>query len=315
MGRARGANARMITAFEGAVGTPPADGYFQTPFVSSMLGEERGLIESDLLGMGREPQDPTEDVANNVGDVVVPVDARHFGRWLKLYFGAPTTSQPDAEEEIYSHVFASGALTLPSMAIEIGNPEIPTYAMHYGARGNTLKIAMQRSGLLNATLALIAIGEADPAGATKDGTPTALDVVRFAQAAGSIKKAGVELGNVVSAEFTFSNGLDPVEVIKADGRIADADPGMIAVTGAITVRFADMTLLDAATGQDPIALSFGWARDAFSLLFEVPRVFLPRVKRPVEGPRGIQATFNWQASGAEAASMTATLVNDVTSYA
>ncbi|WP_374649098.1 phage tail tube protein [Rhizorhabdus sp.] len=311
-GRARGANARMITAFESTVGTVPASGFFLTPFVSSMLGEERGLIESDLLGLGREPQDPTEDVANNVGDVVVPVDLRHFGRWLKLYFGAPTST---AVDDLRSHVFTSGALSLPSMSIEVGHPEIPTYAKHYGARGNTMRIAMARSGLLNATLGLIAIGESDPAASSAASSPAALTVERFAQATGEVKKEGTALGNVVSADISFSNNLDPVEVLRADGRIADSDPGMVSVSGSVTVRFADTALLDAATGSDPIALSFGWSRGDASLLFALPRVFLPRVKRPVEGPRGVQATFNWQASGSAGHALTATLVNDVPSYA
>ena len=59
--RARGANAVMAGAFEETYGTPPADGYARLPFVTSNLGEEQGLIASDLLGYGREPQDPTDD--------------------------------------------------------------------------------------------------------------------------------------------------------------------------------------------------------------------------------------------------------------
>jgi hypothetical protein len=54
--RARGANARVITAFETTVGAPPAinTGWTLTPIVSHSLGEERPLIESNLLGQGRE---------------------------------------------------------------------------------------------------------------------------------------------------------------------------------------------------------------------------------------------------------------------
>jgi hypothetical protein len=46
----------------------------------------------------------------------------------------------------YAHVFVTGASTLPSVSIEDGNPEIPSYSTHYGARGNTMRIQMQRSG-------------------------------------------------------------------------------------------------------------------------------------------------------------------------
>ena len=56
MARARGANALMNFAYEGTYGTPPGSGYSQLPFITSNLGAEQGLIESDLLGLGLEQQ-------------------------------------------------------------------------------------------------------------------------------------------------------------------------------------------------------------------------------------------------------------------
>ena len=126
--RARGSNARVVAAFEDTPGTVPANSvsWFNVPLVSHSLGEERPLIESDLLGMGREMQDPTQDVATNDGDVVVPVDVRNFGRWLRLFFGDPTTSGASGT---FTHVFKSGAVVLPSMSIEVGAPEVPAFSV------------------------------------------------------------------------------------------------------------------------------------------------------------------------------------------
>jgi hypothetical protein len=311
--RALGANAKVAAVFETAPGVAANAGFFTIPLASHTLGEERPLIASDLLGLGREPQDPIADVATNVGDIVVPVDVRNFGHWLKLAFGASTDAAGTGEgEEV--HTFASGAAALPSMSIEIGAPEVPAYSTQYGARLNQLKISLTRSGLLNATCSLICIGETAPANATVMPAPTSLPVLRFAQATGSIMKDGVALGSVVGADFTFSNNLEPVETIKADGRIEDSDPGMVMMSGSLTVRFKDTVLMTAASSGTPCALSFGWTNGVHSLIFNVPRVFLPPAKRPISGPKGIQAQFNWQASGALAASVTAVLTNDVASY-
>ncbi len=314
--RARGSNARIIGAFETTPGAVPATngGWFSLPIVSHSLGEERPLIESDLLGQGREMSDPTPDVATNDGDIVVPVDARNFGRWLKLFFGDPTTT--GNADDGYVHTFTSGAQALPSMSIEVGSPEVPAFSVNRGARGNQLRIAMSRSGLLNATCSLICIGETDAAPATAGpASPAALETARFPQATGYVNKGGQALGSVVGADLTFSNNLEKVETIQADGRIEDSDPGMAQSSGSITVRFADLSLLDSATGSEQVDLSFGWTFGEFALVFTVPRVFLPKPKRPITGPNGIQAQFNWQAArGAGGFSMRAALTTDVASY-
>lgn len=312
MARARGANALMAAAFETTYGTPPASGYKKLPFVSSALGEEQNLIESDLLGLGREPLPPSKDVANNEGDVVVPVDLRNFGYWLKLLLGAPTTTGTGP----YTHTFVSGALSLPSMAIEIGLPDVPSYGMNFGARANSMSIQMQRSGLLNATMGLIAQGETRAA-SSGAGTPSEAAIERFSQGVGEINRNGVALGNVVSAELSYSNNLDKVEVIRSDGRIEDAEPAMVAVTGNVVVRFANTALLDQAIDGTACELSFGWEIDANrSLLFTLHEVYLPRPKLPVSGPGGVQASFAFQAAKDPSLNktLTAVLVNDVETY-
>lgn len=312
MGRARGSSAKLHGKFESVYGTPPAGNYIQLPFVSSNIGPEQGLIESDLLGQGREGFDPTLDVVNNDGDVVVPVDARNFGHWLKLLTGAPVTV---ANDTLFDHTFTSGASALPSMSLEVAMPEVPSFEMNRGIRGNTMRIELGRRGLLNCTVGLIGKGANPPAGTSGAGTPTSVDVERFAQATGEIKKDGVQLASVVAASFAYSNNLDKVETIRPDGEIEDADPGMATVSGNITVRFADLTLLDAATDSTPIELTFGWTVGTSILLFTFGRIFLPKAKRPITGPNGIQASFDFQGSGAEGPIMTALLTNDVASYA
>jgi hypothetical protein len=313
MARARGANAVMAAAFETTYGTAPVAGYKKLPFVSCALGDEQNLIASDLQGYGREPLPPSRDVVNNEGDAVVPVDLRNFGYWLKLLMGAPTSVD---DSGVVTHTFVSGALTLPSMAIELGMPEVPSFGMNVGVRANSMKIQLQRSGLLNATMSLIAQGETKNT-ATGAGSPTTAVIERFSQFMGDIKRNDVALGHIVSAELMYSNNLDKVEVIRPDGRIEDADPAMVAVSGNINVRFADTVLLDQATSGDPCELSFGWQIDADNaLLFTVHSVFLPKAKTPIQGPGGIQAGFAWQAAKGPTVGKTCTaeLINDVTGY-
>uniref|UniRef100_UPI001EE4C284 phage tail tube protein n=1 Tax=Alkalilacustris brevis TaxID=2026338 RepID=UPI001EE4C284 len=142
MARAQGARAQMALAFETSYGTPPASGYTRMPFASSTLGAEQPLLNSELLGYGRDPLAPIKDAVTADGNVVVPIDAQGFGVWLKAAFGAPQTSGTDP----YTHEFRSGAWALPSMSIEIGLPEVPRFAMYSGCLLDTLSWQMQRSG-------------------------------------------------------------------------------------------------------------------------------------------------------------------------
>lgn len=415
MPRARGVNAALAAVFESTYGTPPVSGYRRMPFASANLGEEQGLIENELLGFGREPLAPTYDVVSNMGEIVVPVDVRNIGVWLRGLFGAPTTAaavaatgtitltanlqagdtvtvdgipyaavasgatgnqfnlggtaaltatalaaviNPSANVAAAAvgavvnltakalgpggnartlatnaparvslsgatlaggantHTFQSGGQALPSMSIEVLLPDVPFFGMNYGARINSFQVQAQRSGLLTATLNVMAQGESIAA-TTQAGTLSEFVLERFGQFQGEIRRNNVALGNVISADLTYSNNLEPIEVIRTDGRIADADPGIVSLTGNIVTRFEDRVLLDQATNRQPCELQFRWTgAPGTSLVWTAHRVFLPRGDRQIQGPGGVQAPFAFQAAVDPVLNRAATcvLTNDVASY-
>lgn len=313
MARAQGARAQMALAFETVYGTPSASGFTKMPFASTTLGAEQPLLNSELLGYGRDPLPPVKEAVTADGDVVVPIDARAFGFWLKAAFGTPTTIEDDG---VFTHTFQSGSWTLPSMAIETAMPEVPRYALYSGVVLNELTWQMQRSGLLTATARLVAQGETVNA-TTQADTPAELDLLRFGHFNGAIQRNGTALGNVISAEVTYANNLDRIETIRADGRIDGADPGLAALTGRIEVRFADATLVSQALDGAPCALEFAYALPSGeSFTFTAHAVYLPRPRIEIAGPQGIQATFDWQAArdGGVGRMCTADLINDVETY-
>lgn len=162
---------------------------------------------------------PMRDVINVEGDVVVPVDLRYFGHWLKALLGAPTTSGTGP----HVHTFASGAQTLPSLSLEVGMPEPSTFFMNMGIRVNSMQMTFSRSGGASATINCIAQGE-NRAAASAGGTPTELLITRFNQFQGSVLKDGVQLSNVTGAQLTYTNNLEKIETIRDDGKIDGADP-------------------------------------------------------------------------------------------
>jgi len=419
MARANGARSQMALAFETTYGVPPESGYSRMPFASATLGAAQPLLNSELLGYGRDPLAPIKDAVTADGDVVIPIDARAFGIWLKATFGDPVTtavaatgliafsvipangqtvtiggvtwtfvtgtagaseveiegtliqtldalvialngsanveiakatySRPTGTENLvvtfdtvgptgnaftlaashavpsgatltgggYSHEYRSGGWTLPSMAIEIGHPEIPAYFMYPGCVLDQLNFSMQRAGLLTATARLVVQGEEEPTAASEAGSLEDIELQRFGHFNGSIRRNGTALGNVVTTELTYQNNLDRIETIRADGKIDGADPSLAGLMGRIDVRFADLVLLDQAIAGEACEIAMGWALPAgASLTFVAHAVYLPRPRREVTGPQGIQASFEWQAAQTPEGSRmcTVTLINDVVEY-
>lgn len=313
MSNAYGANAKLIAAFETTYGVVPTDGYTQIPFSKYDVSASQGLIDDDLLGNGRDPSKPSLDAVNVGGNISVPVDARSFGFWLKAALGAPVTTGTTT----LLHTFKSGAQSIPSLCLQVQNPEIPLYRSHMGARVDSIDIDLQRTGLTTAQIALIAQGENKDL-ASSDSTLTTYDSGRFSSFNGFIKKDGAAMGRVVSAKLKYSNGLDKIETIRSDGKLDGVDPTNTMAEGSITVRFDSTALFDSASAGTPVKLEFGYdAGTDKKLNFIVHEAYLSRPGIPIDGPKGIQVTFDFKGAknAAEGCMMTVELTNDVSDYA
>ena len=310
MSRAYGSNATLLLKRETAYGTTPSGNFIQIPFNSVSLGSEQGLIDDPVLGQGRDPLAPLQDVINDEGDITVPMDPRYLGLWLSGLFGDPAST--DNLDGTFDHVFVSGIDSLPSYSLEVGMAQVPAFFMHGGVVLNSIALDFQRSGAAAATINAVAQGETRN-GTSQGGTPSTLAFNRISQFQGSIKKAGTAVANLTSGSLTYSNNLEKIETIRSDGLIDGADPTVAAFTGSIDVRFADTTLIDAASSGTPVDLEFGYTVGNSSIMFTAHEVYLPKPKLAVEGPGGIQASFDFQGAMNEAAGrmLTVTLVNDL----
>ena len=114
-----------------------------------------------------------------------------------------------------------------------------------------------------------------------------------------------------------SHFLEKIETIRDDGKIDGVDPGVASLSGNIAVRYADNTLMDKARSGTPIDLELSYIIDADrKLVITCHEVYLPKPKRSLSGPGGIEASYDFQ--GAKDSTLgkmlTITLTNDVESY-
>ena len=310
MPRAIGANCRLLMIPEATYGTAPAGDWLRLPFLSCDLGTEQPLLDADVIGVGssRDPAAPFLDTVTVQGQAVVPVDLVNIGQWLRLLLGPPTTTGTSPN---FTHSFGSGAAALPSNSIEIGYPDVPNYDLCTGVRADTLEIDFSPTGPATATFGLM--GQGSTRGASSSGgTPTSAAYTAFHKAQGAISRNGAALAQVTGARLTYANGMEMVRTIRADRKVEGVDPGIARATGQITARFADTTLLTQAQNNAPAEFAFSYTIDGNrSLTFTLHEVYLALAKTPVEGPAGIEASFEFHAAFNATATrmMTAVLKN------
>ena len=313
MSRAYGWNAQLLIAEESEYGVMPDTGYRKIPFISSSLDSEQNLLSSNVLGLGRDPTQPFQDVINVDGDMAVPVDVRNIGIWLKAIFGEPTTTEADG---VYTHAFESGKIAIPSYSLEVGLPEVPQFIRFLGVRANSIAFNFQRSGEAQVTLNLMAQCEKGSTTAI-DAAPDVYKYTRVSQFQGYIKSGGEFLANVTSANVTYSNNLEKIETIRNDGKVEAIDLGVASLSGSVSARYADNVLLDKARSGTPVDLELGYQlSDSLKLVIECHEVYLPKPKRTIDGPNGIECSYDFQGAKNDKVGrmMTVTLVNDVEDY-
>ena len=178
MARAYGSSAHLLMKRETVYGQAATGDYIRMPFNRCNLGSEQGLIDDPVLGQGRDPLAPLQDVINDEGDIIVPVDPRYLGLWLTGLFGDPDTTDNVTAAGIMSSPRA--ATTCPATRIEVGMPKVPAFFVHAGVKLNSIALEFTRSGPAAATISAIAQGETR-FGATQGGTPTSLTFSRISQ--------------------------------------------------------------------------------------------------------------------------------------
>jgi hypothetical protein len=102
LARAYGSSAHLLMKRETAYGQAATGDYIRMPFNRCNLGSEQGLIDDPVLGPGRDPLAPLQDVISDEGDIVVPVDPRYLGLWLTGLFGDPDTTDTSMAAGIMS---------------------------------------------------------------------------------------------------------------------------------------------------------------------------------------------------------------------
>ena len=316
MPNATGAFTKLAIKKATTWGTAATGDYLIAPAKTLDFEPRQPYLDDPIIGLGREARRPARDVKDTTGRLQVPLDSRYIGHWLCMLLGAPTTTGASSP---YTHVFKSSAaaLALYSAEKQFLNLTTPLYALAPSlmVNGATLRCAPQ--GLADVDLDVLFSDSVDST-SSGAGTPTELTYTRFYQFDATLKKDGSDWAKITSVELQYRNNLEPARYIGGAGAIGDIDVGLAQVTGTLEARLNDGsigTLADAATVFD---LQVVYTKSANEkLTIELEQCELTRNGRPVNGPGGVSQSFQLFGSKdlSEGQMLTATLINDVASYA
>ena len=304
------------------------------PINSFGMTASRNKNTAQTLRGRRDPDMPFDGNVETQGDVVVPVDTRAFGYWLKLLFGDPaTTSDTTGDAPVYTHVFTPGD-EAPSAGIQCSYGTTPaTYGLFSGSKVSSLQFTAGGDEELTATLSMVG-KKADFSTTNYDSGSTAETIVlkrlsNFqAQLKWKVAAADATTGDPTTLtefavctgfDITFDNGLDTdTRTLGSAGELYDLPEGIMSATGNVTCLFTSLDLLTKAQNSNELALELSFTiDDSNKLTFLFPEVQLQFQGPTVEGPTGIRTQYPFIAYFNDAAEDTVvkvTLVNDVEEY-
>jgi hypothetical protein len=315
MTQARGSKSQVVIDFESSFGVNPSSvkGILM-PFNSCAIQAKQTLTDAATIRGNRSQAAPIVGKTDVSGDIVVPVDEKAFGYWLKAFCGAPITT---GTGDPYTHVFKPGN-TQPSLVIDKEFNDIGQYLLYNGCKVNQIKMTLGGDGELTATVSIM--GSKETSGtAAYDAAPTSLTFSRFGNFQGSVKEGGSSIAYLSQMELTVSGNLNGDQYcIGSNGFRTDLPEGLISVTGSITALFQDAALMNKAINGTESSLELALTSGTHSLTIAIPELIYERQTPGISGPQGITIQLPFRGyydNNANAASIMFTLVNDVASYA
>lgn len=308
---------RLAMVPESTFGTAPASGYSLLHFYRESIKAQQPKVADLLLGGAfqndRDNRPSAPGLLEHGGDLELPLCLNQIGHWLRMCFGAPSTSGSTNK----THAFASGAATLPSNALEM-KLGASDWRMNTGLSARSIRLQIgPAEGYHRASLSLVGKTEA-LASSTGAGTPSAVTLDQVAAAKGVARFNTVQMGQLLGAEVTYSTGVETERYCDDIDTISAAVlAGYATIEGTIRMRYTGQTVEANAISDTAVALDMEWGKGTNNkLIIAIPRAKLERMGPDIGGPGGIEQTLRFKGEVQSGTAMTTwSLLNQIASYA
>ena len=242
-----------------------------------------------------------------------PVYTDAFGKVLKAFFGAPTTTGTGP----YTHVFAppssgvSGTQALPGISVQVtkGDKTI----RYVGGQLNQLTLNAPVDNYLTADLDWIFKSYDSTATAATPTLPTD-SIYAFRHLA--VQRNAAAFNLVESATFTFTHNLEVETLQDGTDEIAATFLGAFGLQIQLTIAFRDTSLYNDFLSDATGAYTFTWTNGSNSLKIDVPKAVIASYSNPLQGAGRLVATvtLNAEYDSTTGKMVDVTLVNNTATY-
>jgi len=316
---ASGSNGKVALIREDTFGVTPttldSTNIYVVPFNTCDLTMNQAPQTPATITGNRSASRPFRGNKDVTGNIVVPVDSRAIGLWLKLLFGSPSTTGSGP----YVHVFTIPT-TMPSYTIEKGFTDISDYYKYTGCKASNFSLTYGGDGELTTTIGLQGANEVYSA--TSMIADTIFETDWSAMSNRLYNNMGtVSIGGETMCTTEFSvnvdNVLENAYCINDQGAKNECVGGQTVVTGSFTGIFANDTFLAIGRADTEMALTLSITDGIYTFLLTFDEVVLSTSSPGITGPTGIYQTLDFTAfynNGASVSSIKATLTNGVALY-
>ncbi|BCW88050.1 hypothetical protein sos41_11880 [Alphaproteobacteria bacterium SO-S41] len=300
--------------------TPATADFVRPPFYGFTPPADPGLQQDPVLGgvlhNSRDATEGTRELQGGQLRMSVPLDLIMLPHWLRMALGAGVSSGAGPN---YVHTFTSGKATLPSVTIEAKFAS-GDFGRYEGCVLNSISLPMRKEAAVSRLDLTFLIRKHDYYGAFLAGAEAAtLTRQKIVQSRGIAKWGGVTISNLLDTTFGISNNCEPYNTMSGDDFPLEIDPGFTTINGTARLRLQDSTFRTISKGNTPGAFNpiLTHASDPTNRLFSLnmPVTRLTAQGPGVDGPGGIDETFNWESEQTDVAPTLTAVVKNGTAAA
>lgn len=287
----QGSRSGLAIATETTYGTSPTTGYTFLPFGTHSLDLTKTMVEGNDIRPDRMPRYLRHGTRNVAGSVNAQLRKLDFDSLFEsLFMNAFATN-------ILKVGNAQKYFSIEDQALDGPAGATKQYRLFKGMAVSALNLSIAPDQPVNARFDFVGRDLVQAATSIQTLAPASFSTnPPFDSFNGSVTEGGSAIANVTAIDLTMSNDLTNAYVIGSN-IAAEPEYGMMTVTGTITVRYQDATLINKFLAETASSLTFEIddQTNANPYTFSLPNIRYTGAATPIAGTKGRLVTLPFTA--------------------